>query len=142
MQSAALIRTYADADEEQVVALWDAEARPSRKPWNVPRDSIRRKLAVGPELFLVAERDGTVVGTVMAGYDGHRGWIYSLVVDPRFRRRGIARALMAEAERRLRDLGCPKINLQVEVSNRDVVALYEKLGYAVEDRISMGKPLG
>jgi ribosomal protein S18 acetylase RimI-like enzyme len=135
-----IVRSYRDEDEEQVVALW-AIALPSRSPWNEPYGAIRRKVAEGDDLFLVGELDRQVVATVMAGYDGHRGWIYSVAVAPACRRRGYAGTMIREAERRLRAAGCPKINLQVLGSNREVVALYEKLGYVVEDRISMGKPL-
>ena len=78
----------------------------------------------------------------MAGYDGHRGWIYSVAVDPAHRRKGVASALMKHAEARLTERGCVKLNLQIIGTNQAVVAFYEALGYAVEDRISMGKPLG
>jgi len=91
-------------------------------------------------MFLVAEVDGKVVGTTMAGYDGHRGWIYSVAVEESHRRRGIATAMIREAERLLKDAGCPKVNLQVMPDNPGAVALYQSLGYAVEDRVSMGKP--
>jgi ribosomal protein S18 acetylase RimI-like enzyme len=80
-----------------------------------------------------------VVATVLGGYDGTRGWIYHLAVAPQHRRHGFGRAMMAAAEERLRGLGCPKINLQILRSNTGVVRFYERLGYAVEDRISMGR---
>jgi ribosomal protein S18 acetylase RimI-like enzyme len=98
-------------------------------------------LAVQGDLFFVALINGIVVGTVMGGYDGHRGWIYSLAVSPETRRRGIGTALMRHAEQELARRGCPKINLQVLASNAGVVAFYQKLGYAVEERVSMGKVL-
>jgi len=139
-QAGVRIRPYLEADEAEVVALWKGNS-PTYSPWNEPHASIRRKLAVQRDLFLVGEREGRIVGTVMAGYDGHRGWIYSLAVTPEHRRCGIARLLMGEAEQRLRALGCPKINLQVLSSNAEVISLYEKLGYAVEERFSLGKPL-
>src|SRR5436305_13650420 len=105
------IRCFEPQDEPAVVALW--ERCGLTRPWNDPRKDIRRKLQVRPDLFLVAEAAGTVVGVVMVGYDGHRGWISYLGVDPSHQRKGIGRALMAEAERRLRAEGCPKINLQI-----------------------------
>jgi ribosomal protein S18 acetylase RimI-like enzyme len=92
-------------------------------------------------LFFVAEEGGEVVGTALAGYDGHRGWVYYVAVEPSRRRRGVGAALMARAEEGLRALGCPKLNLQVRSSNRQAVAFYERLGYAVEERVSMGKLL-
>jgi len=104
-------------------------------------DVVRRKALVQRELFLVAEVDGVVVGTVMAGFDGVRGWVHKLAVHPDHRRRGLASRLMAEAERRLWAVGCPKLNLQVRASNFDVVAFYRALGYAVEENVSLGKRL-
>jgi ribosomal protein S18 acetylase RimI-like enzyme len=93
------------------------------------------------ELFLVGEFQGDIVGTVIAGFDGYRGWVYHLAVRPRFRRRGFGRELMREAEGRLKALGCPKLNLQVRSSNAEVIAFYERLGYSIEDRASLGKIL-
>ena len=134
-----LIRPYQPADEAAVVALWDRCNL--TRPWNDPRKDVRRKLAVQPDLFLVGELDGAVVGTVMVGYDGHRGWINYLAVAPDRRGAGHGRALMAEVERRLLALGCPKINLQVRDTNTAVLEFYERLGYAVDAAVSMGKRL-
>lgn len=134
------IRAYRAGDEAQVVRLWDT-VFPDNPAWNVPADDIRRKLEVQRSLFLVGEVDGVIVGTVMAGFDGHRGWIHRLAVLPELRRQGMARALMADAEQRLRAIGCTKVNLQVRSTNAGVVTFYEKIGYGVEDRVSMGKLL-
>jgi hypothetical protein len=128
------------SDTEAVAALW-RRVYPQAPTWNVPEEDMRRKLAVQRELFLVAELDAEVVGTAMAGYDGHRGWIYYLVVSPEHRRRGIGTALMKRVEKELARLGCPKLNLQVRASNEEVVAFYKKLGYEIEERISMGRRL-
>jgi ribosomal protein S18 acetylase RimI-like enzyme len=140
LDDAVTVRTYAEQDEAGVVALWRT-VFPDNPPWNLPAEDIRRKLSVQPELFLVGERQGEIVGTVLAGYDGHRGWLHLVAVAPTCQRRGVGRALIAEAERRLAGLGCPKVNLQVRASNEAVVAFYRKLGYAVEERVSMGKRL-
>ena len=141
MTNAAIdIRPYRDSDEADVVALW-TEAFADSRPWNQPVVYIRRKLAVQPDLFLVGARDGRVIATVLAGYDGVRGWIYHLAVVPAYRRHGCGSAMMAAAEARLRGLGCAKINLQVVASNAEVVRFYERIGYAIEDRISMGRRL-
>ena len=133
------IRPFHPADEPAVVALW-ARCGLTR-PWNDPRKDIARKLAVRPDLFLVAELDGGVIGTVMAGYDGHRGWVNYLGVDPACRRQGVGRALMAEAERLLRREGCPKINLQVRTGNTEAIEFYRRIGFAVDDVVSLGRRL-
>jgi ribosomal protein S18 acetylase RimI-like enzyme len=90
-------------------------------------------------LFLVAESDGLVIGTAMAGYDGHRGRHYTIAVSPDLQRQGIGSALLTEAEHRLRTIGCGKINLQIRAGNEEVVAFYRRHGYEIEDRASIGK---
>ncbi|HWG46622.1 MAG TPA: GNAT family acetyltransferase [Gemmataceae bacterium] len=134
------IRPYQESDEQTVIALWN-ESLSDPAPHNHPATAIRKKLAVERDLFLVAEVSGAVVGTVMGGYDGHRGWVYSVAVKPQFREQGIGSALIRCLEATLFDLGCLKINLQVRSSNAGVIAFYEKLGYGVEERVSMGKRL-
>lgn len=93
------------------------------------------------ELFLVGVDGNRVVGSVMAGYEGHRGWINYLAVDPDRRRLGFARALMGAAEERLRALGCAKLNLQIRNDNSAAIAFYRRLGFAEDASISMGKRL-
>jgi ribosomal protein S18 acetylase RimI-like enzyme len=134
------IRPYEERDEEAVAKLW-REAFPDDPPWNVPEEDIRRKLQIQRELFLVSAIGEEIAGTAMAGYDGHRGWVYCVAVDPAHRRKGIGRALMDRVERDLTRMGCRKLNLQVRKSNEEAAAFYEKLGYSVEDRVSMGKLL-
>lgn len=134
-----IIRPFELADEEALIDLW--RRCDLTRPWNDPHEDIRRKLAVQPELLLVAVEDDRLVGSVMIGYEGHRGWINYLAVAPELRRRGLGRALMAEAERRLLALGCPKVNLQVRAGNESVVAFYERLGYSVDGTVSLGKRL-
>lgn len=139
------VRAFERADTESVVALW-TEAGLTR-PWNDPRLDIERKLRVQPELFLVAEDtsgdvDGTaIVGTVMAGYDGHRGWIYYLASAESHRHRGIARALVREAERLLEAMGCPKVQLMVREGNDGVLAFYDALDYERFSVTNLGKRL-
>jgi ribosomal protein S18 acetylase RimI-like enzyme len=132
------VRPYRESDEADVVALWD-QVFPDARPWNRPQEYIRRKLAVQRELFLVGVHGGRVVATVLAGYDGVRGWIYPLAVTPEHRRHGFGRAMMAGAEAGLARIGCPKINLQIYRTNAGVVRFYERLGYTIEDRLSMGR---
>jgi ribosomal protein S18 acetylase RimI-like enzyme len=136
-----IIRSFEERDEPAVTALWRA-VFPADRPWHDPAEDIRRKRAFQRELFFVAELDSVVVGTVLGGYDGHRGWVYHLAVSPAHRRRGIGSALLGHVEEALRRVGCPKLNLQILAANSGVVAFYERLGYRVEERISMGKPLG
>jgi ribosomal protein S18 acetylase RimI-like enzyme len=141
MLMAFTVRPFQDQDEAAVVALWQA-AFPYGPARNDPLAIIAHKRRVQPELFLVGEVGGAVVATLLAGYDGHRGWVYHVAVVPAVRRRGYGRVMMAAAEERLRALGCPKLNLQIDRANAAVVAFYESLGYTVEDRVSMGKLLG
>lgn len=136
---ALVIRTFARRDEDAVVALWRATGL--TRPWNDPHADIARKLAVQPELFLVGELDGEIVASAMAGYDGHRGSVYYLAVSPDHQRRGHARALMAEVERRLEAIGCPKLNLMVRRDNTGVLGFYDQLGYDEQSVVVLGKRL-
>lgn len=133
------IREFVELDTEEVVALWRAAGLV--RPWNDPHRDITRKLAVQRELFLVGEVDGVVVATAMAGYDGHRGWINYLAVEPAHQGLGYGRLLMAEVEARLTAVGCPKLNLQVRSDNTDALSFYAALGYSVDAAVSLGKRL-
>ena len=153
MSTAFEIRSFDRADTDAVVALWEDAGL--TRPWNDPRADIERKLAVQPELFLVAEesaRDGVgvvetstagsrIVGSVMAGYDGHRGWLYYLASASDRRGGGIGRALVAEAERLLRAMGCPKVQLMVRTGNEQVLGFYDALGYERFEVGNTGKRL-
>lgn len=134
-----VIRSYREGDEVQIIDLWKSCGL--TVPYNDPRRDILRKLRVQGDMFLVGVKDGLVIATAMVGYDGHRGWINYLAVAPEFQREGIASRLMEEAETRLIAMGCPKINLQVRTSNTGVIRFYEKLGFKVDDVVSMGKRL-
>jgi ribosomal protein S18 acetylase RimI-like enzyme len=133
------IRAYAPFDESAVIRLW-ARAGLTRS-WNDPAKDIARKLQVQAEWFLVGEIDGCIMASVMAGYDGHRGWINYLAVDPEHQRGGHGRAMMAEAERVLLAAGCPKINVQIRSDNRDAIAFYERIGFGEDAVLSFGKRL-
>ena len=134
------IRPFREEDQDNVIQLWD-KVFPDAPSHNNPARDIRTKREVQPELFLVAVVEELIVGTAMAGFDGHRGWVYYLGVDPDFQRRGIGTALMKRVESRLLGLGCPKLNLQIRSNNAEVQAFYESLGYFSEDRLSMGKKI-
>jgi ribosomal protein S18 acetylase RimI-like enzyme len=135
------IATYETRHFTGVEALWNA-VFPADPPWNKAAVAIPEKLKVQPELFLVAEEAGEVIGTAMAGYDGHRGWLYTIAVKPERQRGGIGSKLLLEAEARLMRLGCGKANLQIRAGNEAVAAFYRRHGYEVEERTSMGKRLG
>jgi ribosomal protein S18 acetylase RimI-like enzyme len=133
------IRPYQTEDEAPVIRLWVACGLVA--PQNDPVRDIERKMRVNPEWFLVGERDGEIIASCMAGYDGHRGWIYYLGVLPRCQRKGYAGAIMTAAERLLREAGCAKINLQVRKTNRRVIDFYKSIGFGEDDVLSMGKRL-
>lgn len=133
------IRPFQPADRVAVVQLW--QACQLTVPWNDPNKDIDRKLKVGAELFLVGEIDNQIVASVMGGYEGHRGWINYLAVDPMYQRQGLATQMMQAIEAKLTALGCPKINLQVRNTNTTVIAFYEALGYQVDAAVSLGKRL-
>jgi len=128
------------AHRAQVISLWEA-AFGYEAPHNAPDLVIDKKRAVDDGLFFVAVDQGEVIGTVMAGYDGHRGWIYSIAVAAAQRQRGLGSALLVFAEKQLVERGCLKINLQIMEGNEAVEAFYRSNGYTTERRISMGKAL-
>ena len=135
-----IISEYRDEHFAGVEALW-REAFPNDAPWNKASAAIPEKMRFQPDLMLVALEGPLVVGSVMAGYEGHRGWVSRVAVLRAHRRKGIGQALLSEAERRLAALGCVKINLQVVETNSAVVRFYQGAGYEIEPRISMSKRL-
>jgi ribosomal protein S18 acetylase RimI-like enzyme len=137
------IRAFQASDEEAVIALW--AACELTRPWNNPHKDILRKLSEQPEMFLVGEVKSEagieLIASVMAGYDGHRGWLNYLAVAPAHRHRSFGRQIVAEAERMLTERGCPKLNMQIRSSNAAVLAFYAKLGYTPDDVVCLGKRL-
>ena len=133
------IRPFEIGDSEAVIALW--RACNLVVSWNDPQRDIERKLQVQPELFLVGEIENHIVATVMAGYEGHRGWLNYLAVAPDMQKQGLGRQIVEFAIEKLRQCGCPKINLQVRASNAEVIAFYQSLGFKVEDVLSLGMRL-
>lgn len=138
--SSIAVRAFEPRDRESLEGLW-SRVFADDPQWNAAALMINNKLKVQPELLLVATVDDLLVGAVIGGFDGVRGWLYHLAVAPERRRSGIATRLVRAAEQRLRDLGCPKVNIQLRASNAAVAAFYESLGYATEERISMGRRL-
>lgn len=136
------IREFAERDTDEIISLW--EMCGLTRPWNDPRADISRKLTTQPELFLVAqapEPRSRIIGSVMAGYDGHRGWMYYLATAPSHRGIGLGTVLVAEVESRLAALGCPKVQLMVRSENRGVTDFYGALGYESSDVLVLGKRL-
>lgn len=134
-----VLRSYRPGDREALVALWSICEL--TRPWNNPHRDIDRKLARDGDNLLVLEEDNQLIGSVMVGYEGHRGWVNYLAVHPDHQRQGLGRLLMDEAERRLRDLGCAKVNLQVRASNETAREFYRQIGYTVDEAVSFGKRL-
>ena len=133
------IRPFRIEDTAEVVRLWDDCGLTT--PQNDPEKDIRAKLEVQPELFLIGILGRKIMATLMAGYEGHRGWLNYLAVAPDHRRRGYARRIIDRAEMLLRAMGCPKINLQVRSRNAGVIPFYERLGYTEDAVVSLGKRL-
>jgi ribosomal protein S18 acetylase RimI-like enzyme len=133
------VRSYQTSDQSAVIDLWHRCNLVA--PQNEPQKDIEMKCKVQADLFFVGTISSHIVATVMAGYDGHRGWIYYLAVDPDYQRQQIGRRMMEKAESALQTMGCPKINLQVRTSNQAVIAFYERLGYSNDDVIGLGKRL-
>lgn len=126
--------------QNQVIDLWNLVFA-YHAPHNDPQLVIKKKKDFKDGLFFVALKDNKVIGTIMAGYDGRRGWIYAMVVDPDYQKQGVGSSLLSHAEEKLRERGCLKVNLQIMEDNRDVEQFYRSKGYKVEKRISMGKRL-
>lgn len=135
-----IVRPIEPDDYDVVIRMWE-QSFPHRRDYSKPAADLRRKLAHEDDMLLVGTFADEVVATVMVGYDGHRGWIYYLAVHSDHRRQGFGRKMLTEAETRLKRLGCTKLNLQVLGENTQVIAFYERMGFAVEQRISMGKRL-
>lgn len=132
-----IIRPFQKEDEPQVIQLW--ELCGLTVPKNNPHLDIQRKLKIQPEGFLVGLLNDRVIASIMAGYEGHRGWINYLAVHPDFQKQGFGRKIMQAAESFLKESGCPKINLQVRTTNQQVIAFYQALDYHLDDVVSLGK---
>lgn len=131
------VRSFHERDRAAVIELW--QRCDLTRPWNDPSLDIDRKVAVDPPGLLVGVDGETIVATVMAGYDGHRGWVNYLGVDPDRRGQGHATTMMRAAEALLIERGCPKINLQVRTSNTAAVEFYEAIGYSLDGVVSLGR---
>jgi len=130
------IRVFVEADTDAVIDLW--QLADLTHPNNDSALDIKRKMNDSPWGFLVAMDGKTIIGSIMVGYDGHRGWINYLACHPNYRRRGVAKSLMNEAKKLLLERGCPKINLQVRSGNESAVKFYESIGYLNDNVTSFG----
>ena len=129
-------RQYKASDRASVISVWET-VFPDDPPHNAPEKMLNEKLKVD-ELIFVAVHDTKVVGACMVGYDGHRGWLYTVAVLPEHRRFGLGKQLVLHSIDALRQLGCHKLNLQIRADNAAVENFYASLGFDVEDRVSMG----
>jgi ribosomal protein S18 acetylase RimI-like enzyme len=133
------IRAFQEENTVEVIRLWTDCGL--TVPWNDPSKDIQRKLAVQPELFLVGCKESQIIASIMAGYDGHRGWTYYLAVHPDHQHSGFGQKILREAEKLLLHMGCSKINLQVRSSNKSVIEFYQAIGYKADEVIGLGKRL-
>ena len=133
------ILPYSPEYEAEVIELWRKCSL--TRPVNNPQKDIERKMKVNPELFLIGVEKGKVIATAMGGYEGHRGWVNYLGVDPAYRKKGLGQQIMQALEERLLERGCPKLNLQVLATNTEAMKFYERTGYKRDEVISMGKRL-
>ena len=132
-----IVRAYQGSDQGSVLRLWQSCGL--TQPQNDPVKDIQRKMSVQPQLFLVGEKEAILIATVMAGYDGHRGWLNYLAVSPDYRKQGFGTKIVMAAEKGLHQLGCPKINIQVRLSNKGAMEFYRKIGYHTDEVVSFGK---
>ena len=133
------IRMYQSTDNKSLIALWDICNL--TVSWNDPQKDIKRKIDENPDLFFVGEINGQIIASCMAGYDGHRGWIYYLAIHPDHQKKGLAKLIMTHAENNLKSMGCPKINLMVRDTNVSVIDFYKTIGYANDSVCVLSKRL-
>jgi ribosomal protein S18 acetylase RimI-like enzyme len=131
-----IIRKYQDTDKNALITLWKS-VFPKDPPHNKPANVIEQKLAID-DLIFVAEHNYKIIGGCIAGYDGHRGWLYAVAVSKDYRRNGTGTKLIKTAIEALKGLGCIKVNLQIRATNTGVADFYKSLGFSNEDRLSMG----
>ncbi len=136
------IRQFTMDDYDAVLALWRSAGPGVHLRPSDSREEIARKQTRDPDLFLLAEEDEQLVGTVLGGWDGRRGLVYHLAVAPAYRGRGIGRALMAELERRFRAKGCLRYYMLVARDNADALRFYDHLGCErMEDLVLLARTL-
>jgi len=135
-----VMRKYKTTDKQSLIDLW-LEVFPNPSAHNEPQLMLCSKLKVDRLLF-VAEKSGKIIASCMAGYDGHRGWLYTVATAPQIRRKGLGSKLVKHTIKELKKLGCVKINLQIGEGNEQLTKFYQSLGFAIEQRTSMGMLTG
>jgi len=133
-------RQFCESDRSDLIKLWHA-VFPDDPSHNEPSKVIEAKLAID-NLIFIAEHEGLIIGACMAGYDGHRGWLYAVAVCNEQRRSGVGSALVQHAIQALKVMGCIKVNLQIRATNTEVTTFYKSLGFIIEERLSMGTFIG
>jgi len=133
------IRPIADGEEAAVIGIWSVCGL--TRPWNDPAQDLKLARDTAASTVLVAADGGRIVGSVMVGFEGHRGWVYYLAVDPQHRGTGLGRRLMAAAENWLTAQGAPKLQLMVRAENTAALAFYERLGLERQEVVVMGRRL-
>lgn len=122
-----------------IVALWEKTGL--TRPWNDPTQDIQRALSAKSSTIFIAKNDHKIIGTAMAGYEGHRGWIYYLAVDPDYQKQGLGKKLYNTAEQWLKNQGAPKIQILIRADNQKVISFYEGLGFEKSSSLLMGKKI-
>ena len=133
------IKIFEEDYRDQILSLW--QKCKLIKTWNDPNKDIDRKLKVKDDLFLVIEYNNLIIGSAMAGYDGHRGYVYYLAIDPIHQNKGFGKLLMDNIEKKLKEIGCPKINIFIRSSNINVKNFYKSIFYDEQDCLTYGKRL-
>ncbi len=133
------IKEFKPCDREPVVSLW--ERCGLTRPWNNPHEDFDLATASASSTILVGRLDGRIIASVMVGFDGHRGWLYYLTVDPSYQGNGFGRELVAAAEEWLKAKGAPKADLMVRHDNADAVRFYKRMGHAPQDVTTLGEKL-
>ncbi|MBA4493831.1 GNAT family acetyltransferase [Paenactinomyces guangxiensis] len=132
-----IFRNFKQSDYDSVIDLWKRAGIILSRSDTI--QGLEKKLDRDPELFFVAEEEGRIIGVVMGCYDGRRGWINHLAVDPEYQGRCIGQEIIQELEKRFRKLGCEKVNLLIEMHNSSVQGFYEKMGFKKDELIFMEK---
>ena len=132
-------RKFKKSDTKAIIELW--KKCKLIVPWNNPYKDINRKLSIKDNLFIIGEMNKNIIASAMAGYDGHRGYIYYLAVLPELQKKGIGSSVLSIIEKKLYKLGCPKINLFVRNTNIKVKAFYKTNNYEMQDSQIYGKRL-